>query len=611
MNRTAWVRKLHRGWRRLLPWGRPAAAVEFVYSPEYDADLAQTGHDPERGKRILAFLASKSLLRRRRVHRPEPIAPRALRRVHTDRYLESLEEPETLLAILGYELPASRLDYFLQVHRTMVGGTVAATRLALSKRAVAVNLGGGFHHALAERGQGFCVFNDVAVAIAEERARGYKAPILVVDLDLHDGEGTRSIFAGDPSVHTLSIHNRDLGSPEATASTSIALGEGVEDAAYLDALRGHLPPLMESVRPGLVFYLAGCDPAVDDRLGDWRISPAGMLERDRFVLSQVFGEGRKVPLVLLLAGGYGHNAWRYTARFLSELLVGGEVIEPPSTAELTLAQYRRLSRLLSSTDLTREPADAEWRLTEEDLAGVLGQPEPTRFLNYYTRHGIELALERYGFLDRLSSKGFRNPRLELDLGDPASHTLRVFESGVEEPLIEMRLRRDGRTVPGMQLLEIGWLMLQDPRDSFAPGRPGLPGQKHPSLGLLQEVVSLLVIVCERLGLDGMFFTPAHYHLAVQSRRHARFLEPENEARFRALMEVLGGLRLAEATHALENGRVVDPAGGETVRWKPAPMVLPLTERLKRRTGSKEYENSVAALAGRFAFRLNPEVGKPE
>ena len=149
------------------------------------------------------------------------------------------------------------IEKTLDLQRLMAGGTIQAVRLAMRTGGIAVHLGGGFHHALPDAGAGFCVFNDVAIAIRRLRARGFLAPILVVDLDLHDGNGTRRIFAEDPSVHTFSIHNDHWGETDALASTAIALGGGVEDATYLAALRDALPPVVESLRPGLVIYVAG------------------------------------------------------------------------------------------------------------------------------------------------------------------------------------------------------------------------------------------------------------------------------------------------------------------------------------------------------------------
>ena len=128
-------------------------------------------------------------------------------------------------------MPPREVEATLDLQRLMAGGTIQATRLALRTGGIAVHLGGGFHHAMPDAGLGFCVFNDVAVAIRRLRGRGFAEPVLVVDLDLHDGNGTRRIFADDPTVHTFSIHNDHWGDTEAVASTSIALGPGVERRA--------------------------------------------------------------------------------------------------------------------------------------------------------------------------------------------------------------------------------------------------------------------------------------------------------------------------------------------------------------------------------------------
>ena len=234
--------------------------------------------------------------------------------------LHSLEDPGALTPVLGFRLDAREADRFLCFQRLTCGGTLRAARSALYRRQVMVNLGGGLHHAEADRGSGFCVFNDVAVAIRSLRRQGFDRPILVIDLDLHDGDGTRAIFADDATVHTFSIHNRDLGQANAVADTRLALGSGVEDRQYLEAVRGHLPPVFADFKPGLVFYLAGSDPGVDDKLGDWRITLDGLLARDRLVMELVrpfAGNGPTIPTVILLAGGYGPLAWRHGAALFS------------------------------------------------------------------------------------------------------------------------------------------------------------------------------------------------------------------------------------------------------------------------------------------------------
>jgi len=241
---------------RLLRY-RLKPGVSFVHEATGDAMPSGVPLDPRRVRKILAFLVEEGLLVPRRVSQVLPASIANVRRVHTDRYLDSLADPEVLGGIFGVPVEAGDVDTILDVNRRMVGGTIQATRLALRTDYPAVHLGGGFHHAAPDRGMGFCVYNDIAIAIKRLRARGFQAPILVVDLDLHDGNGTRITFADDPSVFTFSIHNADWDDAPAQASTSIALGSDVEDGRYLTTLRTELPPVVENHAPGLVIYLAG------------------------------------------------------------------------------------------------------------------------------------------------------------------------------------------------------------------------------------------------------------------------------------------------------------------------------------------------------------------
>lgn len=173
-----------------------------------------------------------------------------------------------------------------------------------------------------------------------------------------------------------------------------------------------------------------------------------------------------------------------------------------------------------------------------------------------------------------------------------------------ELLMELRLSLDRRTLPGLALLRLEWLLLQDPRARFSPARPRLPGQKHPGLGLLQDVSALLLLACERLQLDGLLFVPSHYHLASQGKRWLRFLDPEHEGLFRSLAAALHGLPLAEATNAVVAGRVTDAATGERFSWRPMAMVLPVTAALHERVSGDDYERRAdeAAAQHRFVVR---------
>jgi acetoin utilization deacetylase AcuC-like enzyme len=597
------VRAGRRHWRQLRRrwWWH---GVRVVYHEAYSGNLDVVPLDRQRAERVASFLGEEGLLLREDVRVPRHPSLRNLLRVHDAEYLESLQDRETLTRIFGAPVSDAELEQVIAMQRMMVGGTILATILALRNRGVAVNLGGGLHHADRSSGAGFCLFNDVAVAIARLRAKGYRDPVLVVDLDMHDGNGTRSVFARDPSVCTYSLHAEHWGDPEAVASTAIALGGGVSDEILLGTLLKTLPDVFHTVRPGLVIYLAGTDGAADDALGSWKLSAAGMLRRDQFVMELARRRGRAVPTVVVLGGGYGDHSWKYTARFVAWLMTR-RLIEPPSNEQLLLQSFRRIRRGLDPALLTADPSDLNWKLTEADLVGVLpAVARPTRFLEYFSRHGVELLLERFGILDALRMRGYQHPVVEVDLSHPLGETVRIFGGpDRSELLVELRVHRSSRPVPGLELLVIEWLLLQHPRAEFGPYRRPLPGQRFPGLGMLKDVLGWVVMLCEILGLDGVFYSPSSYHVAAQSRSLVRFLHPEHEARFRALKAAMPGLSLSEASQAVEQGRMRDAATGATVRWEGEPMVLPVSSRLKERVFSESYEAAVAAALEHLEFRL--------
>jgi acetoin utilization deacetylase AcuC-like enzyme len=587
------LHEVRRGWRCLRHrWS--SHGVRFVTDERYKGRLPGVPRDELRAERILAFLTEEGLIHQSDIVSPRLPSMRNLLRAHTADYLEALERHEVMLRAFGVPLTDQELDNALLTQRTMVGGTIQATRLSRYNNGVSINLGGGLHHAHRDSGLSFCLFNDVAVAITRMRARGFKAPILVVDLDLHDGNGTRSIFAHDPTVHTYSIHNEHWGDTDVEASTSIALGDRVEDELYLGNVLKTLPNVSDEVEPGFVIYLAGTDPAFDDRLGNWRISPAGMLSRDRFVFDLFRNRRKPIPMIILLAGGYGDESWRYTARFMSYILTG-EVIEPPATEELMLMRFQRLQASLKPSALTSDSDDFSWGLSEEDLIDILPGPHvvQAKFLHYFSSHGIELILERLGILDQLRIRGFEHPKVVIDSSMGLGQTLRVFgDRERHELLIELRTDRSTRHKPGFEFITVEWLLLQNPRAEFGPYRRPLPGQDHPGLGMLKEVLGMLVVLCERINLDGVYYVPSTYHVAAQSRKLVRFLEAKDEARFRKLESTLNGMPMAAASTALNSGSLTDKSTGEKLLWEAYPMVLPVSDRFKEIVFSPSYELKV-------------------
>jgi acetoin utilization deacetylase AcuC-like enzyme len=577
--------------------GDPAV---LVYGQAYQHELPGAPIDGLRGERILTALVREGLVGRQAVVIPTLAAIAKLERVHAPEYIGALTSPAVIEATFGLALPPSVAERAVELQRVMTGGTLLAARAAQQRHTLAINLGGGFHHARRDRGEGFCLINDIAVAIAELRSRGYAEPIAVIDLDVHDGDGTRSLFADDPSVWTFSIHNDHWGPTEALGSTAVALGEAVEDAEYLRALREHLPGMLDRHRPRLVFYLAGCDPAAEDPLGNWRISEAGMLARDRYVIEQLRARGIE-SIVWLLGGGYGNDAWRYSARGLIAALGGPADVKLPSTEAITLSRYRHLARVMDPAQLSgREPG--ELRFDDSDLFGGAAAPSSPKLLGYYTLSGIEFALERYGLLERLRQLGYE-PRVEIDLHPAAGDTVRIWgDGGNELLLVEVRVARDRDTVNGMELLRIEWMLLQNPRASWSAGRAPLPGQRHPGLRMFDDVAIVMLLVCERLRLDGIVVVPSHFHVAARWHGRMRFLDPLAEGRFRALERLLDPLPLAEASAAVELGRIVDVESGERGGYRPAALILASSEALQRRFDER-WEQQAAAAEEAAHFRL--------
>jgi len=186
--------------------------------------------------------------------------------------------------------------------RRSVGATIAAARVALDD-GVAANLAGGTHHAFADRGEGFCVFNDVAVAIRVLQRDNHARRVAVVDLDVHQGNGTAAIFAGDDDVFTFSMHGeKNFPFKKEVSDLDVALPDGTGDDYYLGSLRSHLDAVLDRHQPDFVFYLAGADPYEGDRLGRLKMTIEGLRARDELVLHACRRRG--LPVAISMSGGY-------------------------------------------------------------------------------------------------------------------------------------------------------------------------------------------------------------------------------------------------------------------------------------------------------------------
>ncbi len=235
-------------------------------------------------------------------HLPPAASDEELARAHAPEYIRQVADgslPERMQKAIGF--PWS--EGMVERSRRSAGATLAACRAALTD-GVAANLAGGTHHAFRDRGEGFCVFNDVAVAIRALQRDGRIDRAAILDLDVHQGNGTHAIFAGDDRVFTFSMHGgRNYPFRKVPGCLDIELADRTGDDDYLNILVDTLPGVLAAARPDLVVYLAGADPHEHDRLGRLGLTFAGLARRDSFVLEQCREVG--LPVVIAIAGGYG------------------------------------------------------------------------------------------------------------------------------------------------------------------------------------------------------------------------------------------------------------------------------------------------------------------
>jgi acetoin utilization deacetylase AcuC-like enzyme len=225
----------------------------------------------------------------------------ALTLAHTAAYVAAVAAgtlPPEMIRRIGFPWSPAMVER----SRRSAGATIAAARAALEDGA-AVNLAGGTHHAFADRGEGYCVFNDVAVAARLLQHEGRCRRVAVVDCDVHQGNGTAAIFRDDPTVFTFSLHGaNNYPFRKETSDLDVELADGADDQAYLTAVAEHVPAVLAGHRPDLVFYLAGADPYAGDRLGRLKVSIAGLARRDALVFDTCRAAG--VPVAVTMSGGY-------------------------------------------------------------------------------------------------------------------------------------------------------------------------------------------------------------------------------------------------------------------------------------------------------------------
>ena len=295
---------------------------KVVHHEKYDLNLGPHVFPSQKFRLIAETLLQEGIADKEDFLEPSPATDEDVLRVHTAEWVEKLKRG-TLTAsdVMKLEVPYSA--ELVEAVWLAAGGSILAGQSALSD-GFGCNLGGGFHHAYPSHGEGFCAIHDVAIAIRRLQADGAVAKAMVVDTDVHHGNGTAAIFRNDKSVFTLSIHqenNYPSHKPESTVD--LHMWDRADDEEYLNVLLPAVAGSLEEFRPDIVFYVGGADPYCEDQLGGLCLTKQGLMVRDR----KVFEEARKrgIPVATTLAGGYARNVEDTVRIHVNTILAAREI----------------------------------------------------------------------------------------------------------------------------------------------------------------------------------------------------------------------------------------------------------------------------------------------
>ncbi len=276
--------------------------MKFIYSDKYYVDLGPHVFPTIKYRLIKERLLSEGLAKEEDFLEPMEPDLDDIRLVHTEEYIQDMLNLRWTPRTLRSELPLTWeiiYAYFLAA-----AGTILAARYALKEK-IALHIGGGFHHAFPNHGEGFCYVNDIAVGIKKMQKEGRIKKAAVIDCDLHQGNGTARIFEEEPDVFTFSIHQENLYPLKERSDWDIGLLDYTGDEVYLNHLRDAIPKIYDTHKPELVIYVAGADPYKEDQLGLLQLTKEGLKRRDEIVILNAWE--RNIPSCVVLAGGYAHN----------------------------------------------------------------------------------------------------------------------------------------------------------------------------------------------------------------------------------------------------------------------------------------------------------------
>jgi acetoin utilization deacetylase AcuC-like enzyme len=277
---------------------------KLVYHPRYDLNLGAHVFPSQKFRLLYELLLREKIASSEDIVQPDRAGDEDVLRVHTRKWVDKLKTGTlTASEIMKLEVPYSK--EMVEAFWLAAGGTILAGQLAL-RDGFASNLTGGFHHAYANHGEGFCAIHDVAIGIRRLQSDGLVSTAIVVDTDVHHGNGTAHIFRDDNSVFTLSIHQeQNYPADKPPSNLDLGLDDGVEDEEYLSVLLSAVEKALDEFRADILFYVGGADPFSEDQLGGLRLTKAGLKARDKGVFHAA--RRRNIPVATTLAGGYSRR----------------------------------------------------------------------------------------------------------------------------------------------------------------------------------------------------------------------------------------------------------------------------------------------------------------
>ncbi len=537
-------------------WRRPFAVY---YHDEYRwaarTPRSIPAGDPRGPERLARYLVHEGFVTQSQLRIPRRASYADLLRVHPHRHVESLlpRDPRQ------ESQPERRHEHqiaeaMLRTLRLVAGATLDAARAALVEGRPMVNLSGGFVGTPPDGESGIPAVNDVAVAVAALRASGFLGRIAIVVCGSAELVGIEECLLAAGVSTSVSLARTELEGAQYGADGGFTCG--LQQAAVWERELDALPSDVE-----LVFVVGA--------VGKVPRGPEGQLEawlsvarrRDALVVERL----RHIRSVWLPGGRYQKGGWRAFAATLHALAGEQEVSVPASHPSWSL-RFRTMAESISPEALSGS-LEPSW----VDVAADLGvrRLESERFLGYYTAEGIELVLQRYGVLSELQRLGYQDFTVEIGRDAQGSRVrLSGCASGTVHRLAECVA--EIKPVAGRRTLYIHWLILRDPLAIRDVAESCLPGQDAPGLGIIEELSQMFAEAARRLTLDGVALVPAWYHTALMVRRLMRFLSAKRQHRFEALLDVLSGFSLAEASRRVHSGQVL--LDGQPYQWEADVMV---------------------------------------